>query len=77
MGVDGPDVLVDDAEEDELHRTEEEHADDQRGRTELEGVPVNQLVHQVARRHQQAQAGGTPAVPGYNFYFCLSLIRGP
>src|SRR6266850_5784191 len=50
------DVLADDADEEELHRREEEHADDHGGQAHLESAPEHELQHQVDDGQQQAQA---------------------
>src|ERR1035438_8981126 len=50
LGVDRADVFAEDADEDELHGAEEEHADHQRRNTNLETVPEQQFIDQIPGR---------------------------
>src|SRR5450830_813346 len=43
LRMDRPDVLPEDTDEEELHATEEVHADHQRGKAQIESVPHGQL----------------------------------
>src|ERR1019366_3384774 len=55
LGVDGPDILAENADEEKLHRTEKEKPDLQRRQPEAEAVPVKQLENQIAQGDEEAQ----------------------
>ena len=55
LGVDRPDVLAEDADEEQLHGTEEIDADQERRDTHLELVPPDEFGDQVGECDEEAQ----------------------
>ena len=55
LRVDRPNVLTEEANEEELHCAEEVDPDDQRGEPEVERVPPDQLQREVDDRDEQGQ----------------------
>lgn len=56
LGLDGADVFAEQAKEEQLHGTEEEDADQDRRRAQLEVLPEQQFGGEVAHGNQQADA---------------------
>lgn len=59
--VDAQDVLAEQADEEDLHGAEEEHADEHRGHAGREAIPPDELHDEVndGDQHADAAAGGT------------------
>ena len=55
LSVNGADVFSDDADEKELNSSEEEHADHQRRKSEVEGIPPDELDDQIDERNQNTE----------------------
>ena len=56
LGVNKADVFAEDADEEQLYGRNEEDADHQRRDADLETVPKDELVNEIAQGHQQAEA---------------------
>ena len=57
MGMDSADVFANDTDKKQLNGGEKENTDHHRCCSDLELVPVYQLINKIAYRHQEADDG--------------------
>src|SRR5450756_330141 len=75
--VNGSYVLAEDADEEELHATEEVHADHERRQAEVEGVPHGQLEDEVDHGHEQGDDRQSEAGHGRQPQRHLGVVGDP